>query len=392
MATISWTAPTAEEQELWNAQQRDDKNAYLAALARTDVFVARPIDPKAKAGYRKDADYMTVRRGLRPVLCVFTRGVLPGRPPEGAYWTTQMFPQWVRKLAAGPRASAHLLINAGTPLERDLTVAEAAAWMKQNPQRVLYMSDLNGTVRTVANEPVEGELARGLACNAHLAVTNARPWNTMDRPFVDYKDTLRSNRELWHITGPVVWQNKVDKLLDREKFPWPADDVFGIRLANGAGVKPSGDPAADGAVLSEAVDAWCEDRRLDDGARRDRLDIARWIPRIEAWMRRDGLLPEDGIVETQAVFHWARCVNMALDGYVCDFCERGAAEQIVEHAGRLCARTYADWAELSAAYIIGRVIQMGRGGTAEQLYTQSLTRHRVLMQDPASPWLRLSLR
>lgn len=392
MGTISWTAPSAEEQELWNAQQRDDEKAYIAALARTDVFVARPIDPKAKAGFRKDPVYTTTRRGLRPVLCVYTRGVLPDQPPEGAYWDHRMFPQWVQKLAAGPRASAHLLINAGTPLERGLNVGDAAAWVKQNPQRVLYISDLNGTVRTLFNEPVEGGLARGLACNAHLSVTNARPWNTMDRPFARYKDYLSFMKELWFIDGPVSWQNWIDKLLDREQFPWLADDVFRIRMEQEAGVRPTGDLDADIAALTKAVDEWCDERGVASSSRNDMTDIAQWIPRIESWMRRDGLLPRDGIVKTQAVFHWARCINLAREGYACGFCDRSAAEQIVQHAGRLCAGTYADWQELSAAYIIGRVIQMGRGGTAETLYTQSLTRHRVLMRDPASPWLRFPLR
>lgn len=392
MTTTSWRAPSVEEQELWDAQQRDDKNAYLAAMARTDVFVARPIDPKVKSGFRKDPNYLTVRRGLRPALIVSTRGVLPDQPPEGAYWDDRMFPQWVQKLAAGPHASSHLLINTGTPLERDLTVAEAAAWMDHNPRRVLYMSDLNGTVRTLANEPVEGPLALGLACNAHLSVTNARPWNTLDRPFVRYKENLSGMRQLWLIDGPVSWQNKIDKMLDREKFPWPADHVFSIRTETGAGLKPGGDLDADTAELCDAVTAWGKAIQIDGAALDDLVDIARWIVRIEAWMRRDEVLPEGGIVATQAVFHWARCVNTAREGYACGYCDRGAAEQIVEQAGRLCARTYGSWGELSAAYIIGRVLQMGRQGTAEQLYTQSLTRHRVLTRDPASPWLRLGLR
>jgi hypothetical protein len=391
MGTIVWTAPSAEEQELWNAQQRDDKNAYMAALARTDVFVARPIDAKAKSGFFKDSYYATVRRGLKYVLPIYTRGVVPDAPPEGAYWDEQMFPQWVQQLARH-RTSIHVLVNAGTPLERDLSAGEAAGWMRHNSKRVLYLNDLRGTVRTLTNEPQDGELARGLACNAHLSVTNGRPWNTMERPYVDYVDTVKRNKQLWLIDGPVDWQNKIDKLLDREKFPWPADDVFSIRMANDAGVKPTGDLDTDTAALTEAVNTWCTDRQVPGHTRSDMRDIAQWIPRVESWMRRDEVLRPDEIVQTQAVFHWARCINMAREGYALGYWDRTAAEQITQHAGGLCARAYEDWRQLSAGYIIGRVIQMGREGQAETLYTQSLTRHRLLMQDPASPWARLSLR
>jgi hypothetical protein len=391
MAAITWVAPSAEEQELWIAQQREDKQAYIAALARTDVFVARPLDANGKSGFRKDPEYATVRRGLKQMLPVYTRGVMPDHAPDGAYWDNQMFPQWVKDLAR-QRSSTQLLVNAGTPLQRDLTVGEAAAWVNRNPQRVLYWNDLRGTVRTLMNEPVDGELARGLACNAHLSVMNARPWNTMGHPFMDYKMDRDLMKTLWLIDGAVDWQNKIDKLLDREKHPWPADLVFGIRMEREAGVKPSGDLDEDTAVLTEAVDAWCRDQYVGESMRLDMADIARWIPRIEAWMRRDGLLPADEIVQTQAVFHWARCINMAREGLACRYGERTAAEQIVVHAGRLCARTYADWEQLSRAYIIGRVIQMGREGKAETLYAQSLHQHRLLMQSPFSPWVRLSLR
>jgi hypothetical protein len=387
----TWIAPSAEEQELWNAQQREDKQGYIAALARTDVFVARPLDANGKSGFRKDPEYATVRRGLKLVLPVYTRGVMPDDAPDGAYWDNKMFPQWVKELAR-QRSSTQLLINAGTPLERDLTAGEAAAWVNRNPQRVLYWNDLRLTVRALNNEPLDGELARGLACNAHLSVMNARPWNTMGHPYADYKTDRELMRSLWLIDGAVEWQNKIDKLLDREKHPWPADLVFGIRREREAGIEPAGDLGTDTAVLTEAVEAWCHDHGVGGAMRQDMTDIARWIPRIEAWMRRDGLLPAGGIVETQAVFHWARCINMAREGLACRYGERTAAEQIVVHAGRLCARTYADWEQLSAAYIIGRIIQMGREGKAETLYAQSLNQHMLLMQSSASPWVRISLR
>lgn len=374
MAPAAWIAPSAEEQGLWNAQQRADREGYIAALASTDVFVPRPLADK------DSKPYSTARRGLHIVLPVYTRGVLPDRPPKGAYWDNRMFPQWVSDLA-GQRAALQLLVNAGTPLERELNVGRTASWVKQNPARTKCLSDLRGTIRTLFNEPLDGDLARGLACNAHLSMMNAVPWNTMSHPYVEYKAERDSLKALWLIEGAVDWQNKIDRLLDREQHPWPADLVFAIRMEQDKTT-----------ALGDAVDSWCDSRGVGTAMRRDMADIAEWIPRIESWMRRDGLLLPGEIVKTQSVFHWARCINVARQGFACTYCDRVTAEQIIEHAGRLCARTYADWRELSAAYIIGRVLQMGRDGTAETLYAQSVAQHVRLLEDSASPWVRFALR
>jgi hypothetical protein len=83
---------------------------------------------------------------------------------------------------------------------------------------------------------------------------------------------------------------------------------------------------------------------------------------------------------------------MARWGLACGYCDRTTAEQIVRHAGNLCARTYATWADLSAAYVLGRVIKMGRQGNPEETYRDTLQVHRALMQDPTSPFVTLALR
>ena len=95
---------------------------------------------------------------------------------------------------------------------------------------------------------------------------------------------------------------------------------------------------------------------------------------------------------TQDSWDWGRCVNMARWGLACGFCDRTTAEQIIRHAGSLCARAYTDWSQLSAAYILGRVVKMGRQGNPEASYQDSLRMHRALMQDPTSPFLMLPLR
>lgn len=419
VTTDNWTAPSIDDQGLLAAQAAGDGDAYLAVLARLDVYVPRKEpDQGAKFSLRKSVvklnqftvygqlnnairgtsksaltvsqEYDTTRRGARLILPVYTRALVPDERPEGVYFDRVMFPAWVQDLAK-QRQTMQLIVNPGTPEERELNVGKAAQWMRRHPQLLGSWNHLHGTVRTVFNEPTQGELARSLACGAHLAAGNAVPWNSLGRPWLDYHTQLDSLRDWWGIEGPVQWQNQVDSLLDSEN-PQPVDLVLGIRNERGAGVQPSGDPGHDTRVLSEAVEAWCRDRGAPAGLRQEMLDIAQWVVRCETWMRRDGVMAPNAIVATQDAWDWGRCVNMARWGLVCGFCDRTTAEQIVRHAGGLCARAYADWGQLSAAYILGRVVKMGRQGNPEDSYRDTLRTHRALMQDPASPFLTLPLR
>ena len=419
VTTDNWTAPSVDDQGLLAAQASGDGDAYLAVLARLDVYVPRKepdqgpkfslrksvvklnqftvygqlnnaIRGTSKSALTVSQEYDTTRRGARLILPVYTRALVPGERPEGVYFDRVMFPSWVQDLAK-QRQTMQLVVNPGTPEERELNVGKAAQWMRKHPQLLGSWNQLHGTVRTVFNEPTQGELARSLACGAHLAASNAVPWNSLGRPWLDYHTQLDSLREWWGIEGPVQWQNQVDALLDSEN-PQPVDLVLGIRNERGAGVQPSGDPTHDTRVLSEAVEAWCRDRGAPAGLRQEMLDIAQWVVRCETWMRRDGVMGPNAIVATQDAWDWGRCVNMARWGLVCGFCDQKTAEQIVRHAGSLCARAYADWGQLSAAYILGRVVKMGRQGNPEESYRDTLQTHRALMQDPASPFLTLPLR
>ncbi|MFL6112607.1 MAG: DUF1266 domain-containing protein [Catenulispora sp.] len=423
-----WTAPSAEDAALLAAQHADDVDAYLAVLARLDVFVPRRDDQDSKFSFRKSVvklnqltaygqlnnairgtsksaltvglEYATTRHGLRLVLPIHTRALVPDERPEGVYFHQYMFPGWVQELAK-QRRTMQLLVNPGTPLERELNVGEAASWLKRNPRAVGHWADLRTRVRTVFNEPFEGDLARSLACGAHLALYNAVPWNTMGKPWLDYHSERETLRDWWGIEGPVQWQNQVDALLDTEN-PRPVDLVLGIRAERGAGAgaragagagtRPTGDLATDTAQLTEAVTAWSHDHGVPEDLRRELSDIARWVTTCESWMRRDEVLPPDGIVTTQRAWDWGRCVNMARWGLASGYCDRATAEQIVRYAGSLCARTYADWSELSAAYVLGRVVKMGRQSNPEETYRESLSLHGTLMGDPGSPWRNLKLR
>jgi hypothetical protein len=417
--TGNWTAPSSDDQQLAAAQAADDAEAYLAVLARLDVYLPRrEPDQGSKFSLRKgmvkfnqftvygqlnnairgtsksaltvSQEYDTSRRGARLILPVYTRALVPEQRPEGVYFDRVLFASWVQSMAK-QRQTMQLIVNPGTPEERELNVGKAAQWMRRNPHRLASWNSLHGTVRVVYNEPTQGELARSLGCGAHLAAANAVPWNSPGLAYLNYHEQLESLKEWWGIEGPVQWQNQVDALLDNEN-PQPVDLVLGIRMERGAGVQPTGDPAQDTRALTEAVESWCRDRGAPEGLRQEMHDIAQWVIRAETWMRRDGVMAPGAIVATQDAWDWGRCVNMARWGLTCGFCDRTTAEQIVRHAGALCARTYADWGQLSAAYILGRVVKMGRQGNPEATYQDVLQIHRKLMQNPESPFLMLPLR
>ncbi|WP_194892908.1 DUF1266 domain-containing protein [Catenulispora pinisilvae] len=418
MTTDNWTAPSIDDQRLLAAQAADDGDAYLAALARLDVYVPRrDPDQASKFSLRKSVvklnqfsvygqlnnairgtsksaltvslDYDTHRRGARLILPVYTRALVPAEQPEGVYFHRVLFPSWVQSMAK-QRQTMQLVINPGTPEERELNVGKAAQWMRKHPHLLGSWNALHGTVRTIYNEPTQGEFARAMACGAHLAAGNAVPWNSLGYSGLDYHTQRESLQEWWGIEGPVQWQNQVDTLLDNEN-PQPVDLVLGIRNERGAGVRPSGDPVHDTRLLTDAVEAWCRDRGAPERLRQDMTDIAQWVVRCETWLRRDGALGPDQIVVTQDSWDWGRCVNMARWGVACGFCDRTTAEQIVLRAGSLCARAYPDWAALSVAYILGRVIKMGRQGNPEESYRDTLQIHQTLMRDPASPFLTVPL-
>jgi hypothetical protein len=61
----------------------------------------------------------------------------------------------------------------------------------------------------------------------------------------------------------------------------------------------------------------------------------------------------------------------------------------VLRAGELCRGTYGSWAELSAGYILGRALRFDQEAFGEW-YESALIPHRILTEDPESPWNTLA--
>ena len=392
MNADEWVGPTVEEQGLFAAMQKNDLGAYFGVLAGTDVFLPCRLDDAEEvlAGNRKsDPRYVTSRHGQDTVLEMYTRGCLPAIRPEGTYFDQNMFAAWVTWLSRQePRLM--LVVNRGSRVEARATVGDVARWIEAHPLTVRTWSELQTSVRTMWNGPLRGDLARSLACGAHLAMRNALPWNAMGAELIDFKAQRESLRDWWGIENVEDWGRQVDALLDIEAHT-SIDIVLALRATHVDAAGPGADPT-DIAALATAVTFWCREQGVPRETHDEFQDVVGWIGRCEEWLRRDGVLPLGGFVRTQTAWDLGRAVNMARWGIQCGFCDPETAERIILHAGSLCAQAYPTWFDLSAAYILGRVVKMGRQGSPEKTYQESLEVHNILIKDPGSPWRNLPLR
>lgn len=231
---------------------------------------------------------------------------------------------------------------------------------------------------TDPDRPVWGRLAAALAVGAHLAVGNGVAWNHLgaadERPERD-RELLERD---WGVTDPGSWRSATDTLLAAENCD-PAIQIVLDRRGRGAG------PDA----WRNGIAAWCRERDVSDGSTRALLDLSAEILRYEARFRADGLLAPDGRVDNVFGYDFGRAVNMARWGLNAGYCSAEDAETCVLKAGLSANRVYGSWRDFSAGYTLGRMLRFD-GGEFGEWYDRSLTAHRILTQDPASPWRRLA--
>ncbi|TNY34606.1 DUF1266 domain-containing protein [Thermomonospora catenispora] len=265
----------------------------------------------------------------------------------------------------------------GSPARRELEdmLAEALA-----PASCGHVHD---TDRLVAERggPAWGPLAFGLACGAHLAVGNGTPWNGLEDRDHDRVHALELLRESWGVTDAEDWREQTLLLLKAENSDAGVELALSLRAREGGRI--------DDAAWRDAVVAWCAERRIEPDAVRAVVESTRMIRRYEERFRADGLLPEDGYVRSVAAYDYGRAVAMARWGLLAGYCDRETAEEVVVRAGRLSADAYSSWEDFSAGYVLGRVLRFDDGEFGD-CYTGSLTAHRILAHDPASPWRTLA--
>ncbi|WP_369201882.1 DUF1266 domain-containing protein [Streptomyces sp. PU-14G] len=385
-----WTAPTEVEQALAAAREREDWDAYLAALTRAELFCyvfkdqmdGGPVQPRL---YTRDGRWcLTVRtRGL--LLREPRKHLVAARLPHlGRLWK-----RW--KLSDADYVG--LVVNPGTPVEAYFPGRRALARRWHRLTRKLDPRPEENVLRTRWNGTLTGPFAHGLACGAHLAVGNAVFWNDVGDVCLSYADDEEILRELWGVTDHAGWREQLGHLLAGSNSPGEPEFVLGVR-AELATRLPGAQLTAERwreAAFDRLVEAH-EGAMTEAAGRALRATITAVtgkILRYEARFRADGLLPPSGRVRSALAYDYGRAVNVARWGRGARLATTMQAEEAVLRAGELCRETYDSWAELSAGYVLGRALRFDEEAFGEW-YQSVLIPHRILTGDPDSPWRTLS--
>ena len=329
------------EQRLLEALKRGDLEGYLRALSDTHVLVfgsrrladAGVDDPKAPLGLVQDIG------GQRKVYAVTPdQTVDPG--PHFVYHAMTLR-TLLRRCAP---LTWQLVVNQGSDHEGRIPVKKLAAWVDNHPEEIRPFSDYGDRLTASERWPRDGALAAALACGAHLAVQNEVPWNAIGHVYNDYPADLRLLREGWRISEYEHWRAAVEGLLDG-----------------------TGEAAA---------------RPVDPEAVAGHLTA----------LRADGIWEPDGPEQGPDVHAWnlGRAVNLARWGAATKLCDPDEARDTVRRVGRIAAETYRDWRDYSAGYVLGRLLHFGDEDRS-RFYAPVRRVHRILAEDPASPWRTLEL-
>ncbi|MET9803528.1 DUF1266 domain-containing protein [Streptomyces sp. NPDC006368] len=378
--TTRWIPPTETERLLYEAAEGGDRDAQLAAVSRATLYL--PVG-------RLHADAPGAGLPLVPVkdpltgrwsIAVHTVGMLAPWHPEWVHRSTTL-----AELARSwpDRGKLLLTVNPGTPcaISAEAKAHHRAAWLTMTartggPQR--------GQLLTHAAGPTHGALAHGLACGAHLSVHNSVPWNQLGTTFFDYRADAATLRGTWSVTNRAQFRDKL-AALHRARLAG-REEAIALRvrtlLAGRLGRTPSTGEWLD-AVLRDLTERGAGATTL-----KEFTDTVTRFSRYEERFRADGVLGADERVDTLAAFDYGRIVcfvRMALGARLCDPRE---AEEAVLKAGRLSREAYGSWGAFSAAYALARVIAFDEDSFG-RVHQESVTQHRILTQDPASPYRSL---
>ncbi|WP_328535787.1 DUF1266 domain-containing protein [Streptomyces sp. NBC_00344] len=381
-ATPAWIPPTDVERALFEAKSRGDWDGYLRVLLGADTLgyaLREKVDSKKRV-----TDWLPHRApDGKEYFAVFTRGeLLPRRPHVVACPLPLPLPaeEWWGGDHNG------LLVNPGTPTEACFPDARRLrrkwkAVKKDVPQR----GHDDDALITKYTGPLHGPLAHGLACGTHLAVHRQVFWNDIGDVCVDYLDDAEVLRDSWGTTDRAGWQAQLSYLLQGRNSP--PEPEFALTVRRELAVSHPGahtDPQVWQGVAVDALSA----RGAGEPEIREVVAVIGQIVRYEARFRADGILPPDGFVTSALGYDYGRAVNYARWGLGARFAEQAEVAEVTVRAGELCRRTYTSWQEFSAGYMLGRVLRFDEESFGH-MYSSALTPHRILMTDPASPWLNL---
>ncbi|MFJ9407927.1 DUF1266 domain-containing protein [Streptomyces sp. NPDC101393] len=354
MSTPGWIPPTETERRLYEAAARGDWDGQVTAIAGEDLYLAVPQQGQDPLPVFDDP-----RTGGK-CIPVLTRGILPPWQPQQFFDRVSLddlAQDW-------PNDTWQLAVNPGTPCAAQLVASPAhrAAWTRIGAQ---LGERPGGLLSTHFGGPLHGPSAHGLACGAPIAVHHSVPWNELGTAFLDHATDAATLREQWSVFDPASWQQRLDQLLGGQFVPAETEAALRARAASGGEETPTGSdkaPAGDPAP-----------------------ELPELVGRYEERFRADGLLPPDGAVVSLLALDLAHAVNLARWGLGARLCAPPQAEQAVQRAGARAKEVYSSWEEFAAGYALGRMLAFDNGWFGPP-YAEAVHIHRVLTQDPASPW------
>ncbi|MET9957059.1 DUF1266 domain-containing protein [Streptomyces sp. NPDC006339] len=381
MTTGTWAPPTHVERVLYEAGARGDRAAVLDALGRTRLYVLVARLHADAPGYVPPLPSQRDEGSRRTVVPVLTEGMLPPWHPDWVFRHTTLD----RLAAAWPHDRWWLAVNPGTPYAATLPArpADRRAW-QQTVATAGGADRLRMRLLTHAGGPLHGPVAQALALGAHLAVLNGLVWNQLGAQYEDYPTDVARLRRPWCVHHRAGFREKLDTLLAARLVGRVPEAVLGMRrrLAARLGHPPTEQQWASMVTVNFERD----DPYGDDAV--EAVEFVRRITHYEERFRADGLLPPDGRIDTLAAFDHGRAVNVVRLALGARYCDPREAEQSVLRVLEPARRAYDSWPAFSLGYLLARLIHFDEGDP-ELMYQESLAIHRILVQDPSSPYRNL---
>ncbi|MFD3513374.1 DUF1266 domain-containing protein [Streptomyces sp. NPDC058657] len=386
--------PTEVERELYAAVRHSaGGTGVLDVLSRTRLYLLVPRLHADTPGY---APPLPTRRDPatgHTCVPVLTTGMLPPWHPE---WVFRQIP--LGELARiWPDSAWRLAVNSGTPYGVTLEARpkHRKAWTEAYERN--GRTHRAGRLLTHSGGPLHGPLAHGLALGAQLAVHNGLVWNQLGAAYEDYATDIRRLRNPWRVSNRADYRRTLEALLSTQLVGHLQEYVLRTRL--GLVGKLGRAPAEE--EWKDAVTTSLRARGTDAEDLAEALGTLRCVVRYEARLRADGALAPHGRVDTLAAFDHGRAVNVVRLALGARYITPPEAEEAVLRIDERARRAYGSWADFSLGYAMTRLIYSAQDGEdpvtghprteaayqrAELTYQESLAQHRILTQDPTSPY------
>ncbi|MFE7571779.1 DUF1266 domain-containing protein [Streptomyces sp. NPDC057539] len=372
-----WAPPTETERLLYEATAREDGDAVLDTLSRSRLYVLvarlHADTPGYTAPLPSGPDPATGRTHV-PVL---TPGMLPPWHPEWVFRRTTL----AELAATWPDNKWWLAVNPGTPYATTVKArpAHRRAWLRADAKSG---GPRQNRLITHTGGPLHGPLAHGLALGAHLAVNNGIVWNQLGAAYLDYETDIARLHRPWHVGNRAAYRQTLDALMATRLIGRTHEFVLRTRLGLAERLKRTPSQRE----WSEAVTAALNRRGASEDESAETGESLLRVVRYENRFRADGILAPDARIDTLAAFDHGRAVNVVRLALGARYCDPYEAEQAVLRIGELARRAYGSWEEFSLGYALTRLIHFDADDDSDVRYQESLDHHRVLTQDPASPY------